>query len=855
MRRLGMVLLAAVLTLSAVRPVVAVMTGDDACKECGISTSYDSVSYYLSKPWTYYNNCIFSVDALSRDTRVRCYCIAYLLNRWGDPDYAAGETKFRDSLVEKGPCSLTGPNDVDLPATGREIGVTLSGKVPNARDSVTVRSDWDSSAATTESDLEGNFSVNFNPVLMPDESEHAALTFHIEQAQGCTNMDLASHTVMLKRPQPKAELKLQDGGKSDVQPGEPVWFVAEVKAVGPVSCELLADDEKHTPVPMIPSGGTGKMVSSFSTTFTDNAKVRLQATDNSGQNTFSNSIEIKARRLPSVTRVQKQGCYEAGGQVGGILLIHYQNPSKAYLSVTVEAHFKGAKSSTFVSIGDQTQGQCEARVLFPYWPGPGDPQKVTINVLVKPNYTFLPDGSKDLPAKSGSFKVDYGKHGFSSDTKAIGSYSDEGCEFCTDCWDSLADMDEDGISDEKDNCLSTPNADQKDEDNDQVGDACDNCPTHPNRSQRDQDEDGIGDECDSCPELAGAGGADADNDGWGDECDNCPQVFNPTQSDQDGDEKGDECDNCPDVANSDQADDNGDGVGDACPEFICVPPDCCEEFPEPCDGDCYEPCRDGWEPDPSDCSVCVSTVDEHPPMVSITSPASGTLVTAGSTVTVSALFWDAGEKDGGVVSGVFSAAGEALGGGPGPASFTSSPVGEVTKNCTITVKSDIDGIADPNIVVTAQGTDARGNRSAAASITLKAVAPTECEPPGCCAEKPLPCDPWCLPADYVCCDAGGGGYCNPGEICCGTDYCCQPGAECCGDSCCPLGAECCSGLGCCAPGTCCGQGCCPDTSYYCCYHGRACCPYGTECTEDGRCVSSTNSVPMRMNGFLIQDGI
>ncbi|MBD3330460.1 hypothetical protein GF354_02920 [Candidatus Peregrinibacteria bacterium] len=71
------------------------------------------------------------------------------------------------------------------------------------------------------------------------------------------------------------------------------------------------------------------------------------------------------------------------------------------------------------------------------------------------------------------------------------------------------DTDNDGIKNQLDNCVNTPNPDQADKDDNGRGDACedhdgdsvinlkDNCPDHPNASQKDTDGDGIGDVCDA----------------------------------------------------------------------------------------------------------------------------------------------------------------------------------------------------------------------------------------------------------------------------------------------------------------------------------------------------------------------
>lgn len=57
------------------------------------------------------------------------------------------------------------------------------------------------------------------------------------------------------------------------------------------------------------------------------------------------------------------------------------------------------------------------------------------------------------------------------------------------------DADNDGLSDDVDNCPQTPNPEQQDGDQDGVGDACDNCPSTANADQADSDGDGQGDAC------------------------------------------------------------------------------------------------------------------------------------------------------------------------------------------------------------------------------------------------------------------------------------------------------------------------------------------------------------------------
>src|SRR5262245_23694974 len=71
-----------------------------------------------------------------------------------------------------------------------------------------------------------------------------------------------------------------------------------------------------------------------------------------------------------------------------------------------------------------------------------------------------------------------------------------------------------------------------DGDGDGIQDQCDNCLQTPNPAQTDTDGDGAGDACD----------IDDDNDGIEDVIDNCPLVSNPKQEDSNSDSLGDACD-------------------------------------------------------------------------------------------------------------------------------------------------------------------------------------------------------------------------------------------------------------------------------------------------------------------------
>ena len=74
-----------------------------------------------------------------------------------------------------------------------------------------------------------------------------------------------------------------------------------------------------------------------------------------------------------------------------------------------------------------------------------------------------------------------------------------------------ADTDNDGVSDDVDNCVDTPNRGQEDGDGDGVGDACDNCVDVPNPGQEDSNGDGVGD---ACPPVCATCLGDMTGDGW-----------------------------------------------------------------------------------------------------------------------------------------------------------------------------------------------------------------------------------------------------------------------------------------------------------------------------------------------------
>lgn len=175
-----------------------------------------------------------------------------------------------------------------------------------------------------------------------------------------------------------------------------------------------------------------------------------------------------------------------------------------------------------------------------------------------------------------------------------------------------SDLDQDGISNAKDNCPLDSNADQKDNDKDSIGDECDlspfmlsnvnqdsdydliddyidNCPYLKNTNQLDSNRNQIGDICedndtdgilnalDNCIDVGNYDQLDSDQNGIGDVCegdydqdgikqdvDNCKNISNPDQSDVDEDKIGDVCDNCANMFNPAQMDFDQNGIGDEC---------------------------------------------------------------------------------------------------------------------------------------------------------------------------------------------------------------------------------------------------------------------------------------------------
>ena len=120
----------------------------------------------------------------------------------------------------------------------------------------------------------------------------------------------------------------------------------------------------------------------------------------------------------------------------------------------------------------------------------------------------------------------------------------------------ISDTDDDGISDQIDNCTTVSNPDQTDSNNDNIGDACFN----------DNDNDGIQNEEDSCPDTLDWFGSflDVDFDGtndWTLDIDG-DGINNSCDPDADGDGIPNESDIC--RFGNDRDDLDGDGIPDFC---------------------------------------------------------------------------------------------------------------------------------------------------------------------------------------------------------------------------------------------------------------------------------------------------
>jgi hypothetical protein len=119
------------------------------------------------------------------------------------------------------------------------------------------------------------------------------------------------------------------------------------------------------------------------------------------------------------------------------------------------------------------------------------------------------------------------------------------------------DDDNDGVSDQQDNCSLVANLQQLDTDSDGLGNPCDT----------DDDGDGVEDALDAFPLISLNGLTDTDGDGRPDECDTaCSETGMTADTDDDGDGVSDQDDAFP-LDASETVDSDSDGVGDNADAF------------------------------------------------------------------------------------------------------------------------------------------------------------------------------------------------------------------------------------------------------------------------------------------------
>ena len=202
------------------------------------------------------------------------------------------------------------------------------------------------------------------------------------------------------------------------------------------------------------------------------------------------------------------------------------------------------------------------------------------------------------------------KFGFFLETNFKNAFGDKGISYFNHSLGfsyglGTIDSDQDGVPDNRDECIDTPGLIAlngcPDQDGDGIRDSEDACPNKAGLAQfmgcPDADNDGIQDTKDSCPEKAGPeenqGCPDTDGDGLPDNQDNCPEeagsVENNGCPDKDGDGVLDKDDACPDQAGvlalNGCPDQDGDGIAD--------PQDNCVDEPGPAENNgCPWPDRD-----------------------------------------------------------------------------------------------------------------------------------------------------------------------------------------------------------------------------------------------------------------------
>ena len=662
----------------------------------------------------------------------KCLCYASYLNQHAQSEAKKQEfsgfiTKLRNLLstpqttqptpTPGGPvsCAITAtPDAIKIPS--RQQKVTVIATLPAGTPSVTFK--------TSRADITGNaekpgtqdpsnpttFTATYTYFSFETDEKENELRYFLTNP-ACTKTAI----VKLERGVLKASLSAQPNPLA-IDPGATAKLTLGLSGVGDVTWTVLADGIEQGVSGSSPDR-EGDRIIPIALNLSRGAQVSVRVSDPSGQTTTTNPIRVYIKPRAK-TPPLKGACNTDKTAVQ--VTFNVDNPDGLELEIRARIVSRETQKNSGLITQKSTGNSISRSINLPSRKPGGD--RYALEVWV---YYSAGPGHQELLFRRGEenpveFKIQFPSNLQNAFRNAEQEPVVEDCELC-ECILGIPDADGDGIEDADDNCPDQSNADQADTDEDGVGNVCDNCLEQPNFEQADSDNDGAGDVCDSCPETENPGGADGDDDGIGNACDNCPSLSNPEQDDTDGDAVGDICDNCPEVSNPDQADDDQDGIGNACIEDVgCAPTECCPEFPEPCGDNCYEPCPEGYEVDPADCAICIEVADLNPPAVEIQVPASGSTVPAGATIQVTTVFSDAGERDSGVVSGAFSVAGSAVASGAVPAGFDIVAISQRTQLFSFVVKSDLTGITDRNIIITAQGSDAAGNRSAVA--TAKVVA-------------------------------------------------------------------------------------------------------------------------------------
>ena len=601
MRALICLLVLTGLVFCLVSPAYAV-TGEDACKEIGQSPTYSSATHSIVAGSYNAHNCgnlpQSGLDpyeyGFSDQEVARCTCYAYLLSKWipSDPRYGQTYAYFAASSQSTASCTITvNPDNPVLPSKQTGMSFSVTGTAPPGADSVKVRSSHDATMKSAKPDANGKFSTTFTHSIDPMDADDG-IQFEILEPAGCKGTVAVA---AFKRRTTTATL-ISNDPIVKVERNGTVNFALKTSGVGKLTYDLQLDGAIVESGTMPSPDNSGQSIQVFALVFSDGGgRITADVTDQSHKIVHASGA-FSVEMIPEVASITKDCTRLDDGRLQITFTFNVFNPDGAPIRCVVVGRVDGKRNKA------EDSGTGSSFKVTYTTPGPASAVKLTIGVLHGIHGSWTLANKNGKPCKlTGMVRPNSG--GRSDSPNKITPQS-EPCDFCESCDFILQDTDSDGIEDVKDNCPRTANTDQADGDGDDVGNVCDNCPGHPNGEQSDQDQDGWGDPCDLCPEDAGGDNSDSDGDGSGNSCDNCSNAFNPDQTDSDGDAVGNACDNCPDYANPDQADDDGDGVGNICEPDLCVPPDCCPDYPEPCDGVCWEVCPEGYIPDPADCSLC-----------------------------------------------------------------------------------------------------------------------------------------------------------------------------------------------------------------------------------------------------------